>query len=78
MRPVVYMCVVVEIPGNTLEAFEAPNGRLIPQIFILRFLTRLLFASIGVTTSGICNVKQLPLNFFDKCSGLGLFPLSRL
>ena len=44
---VVHTCVVLQIPRDALEAFDAPYGHLIPRIFILRFLTRLLFASIG-------------------------------
>lgn len=44
-----------------LEVFKAPYGHLIPQIFLLSFLARLLFASVGITTSGSCDVKQLPL-----------------
>lgn len=61
--------------------FESSLWHLIPQNFLLRLLTRLLFTLIGVTTSGGCDVEQLPLIFvfpLDKCSGLRLFPLSKL
>lgn len=49
------------------------HGHLIPQIFLLHFVTRLLFAPTGITT-GSCEVKQLSLIAFENPSGKSAFP----
>lgn len=39
------------------------------QLCLLSILIRLWFASIVITASGICGVKQLLLIVFDNCLG---------
>lgn len=55
-------------PVKKMEMWCSKLEHLIPQIFPLRFFAKLLFTPAGNVPSGSCEVKQLLLIVFDKCS----------
>lgn len=52
---------------------KAPCVHIMPQFFLLSFSLSLLLSINGISLSGSCDVKQLPLIVFDKCLGIRLF-----
>lgn len=50
-------------------AFQSPLSTFHSPVFLLRiFWVSLLLIQVGIAPSGSCDIKQLPLIFFNRCS----------
>lgn len=57
---------ILLLKDSTLPSPHTPIY-MIFQLYLLSILIRLCFASLVITASGICGVKQLLLIIFDNC-----------
>lgn len=57
-----------EIPPEYIRAFQSPLGHPISQFLLSIFWLAYCLLQLLSTASSICEVKQLPLNVFNRCT----------